>query len=269
MGAQVAAGTYEDPEFIRAVSAHNLERIDGLVEERCRNHSRWGWKQPRDFDYFFKSVLPRLPDANLLVVFRDVLAVGNRNQISAGQELLPNMQATLTVYSQIIRDLMTVHCPVMLMSYEKALLKPGAFVDALVEFACIDGQKKKALESFIVPSPAAYLESSYLLDGVGSVDVVNPGRVAGWASWRDMRSPVVELLLNEKLVAETRADRSRKDVLEKGLHGSGNCGFLFVLKKDRLIRPGDNVAVRIKGSKQMLPGSRIYSAVAGADTSGI
>jgi len=264
MGERLTEATYEDPEFIRAVAAHDLEGVVALAGKRAQRHARWGWKQPAHFEYFFTQILPHLPDAHLLVVFRDALAVGNRNRISAGQDLLPNMQATLAVYTQIVRGLAAAHCPMLLVSYEKALLRPSFLVKSLLEFTGIDYPDRAALETFIAPSPPDYLALSHDLNGVGRVDQIKSDSVAGWASWRDRRSPMVELAVNGTLMGEVRADRPRKDVLQKGLHGTGYCGFVFRLSGERLIQPGDRVAVRIKGDANELPGSRVFATEAGS-----
>jgi len=256
MGETLTAATYEDTALIRAISTHNIDHVKALIKRREQQHLQWGWKQPKDFEYFFREVMPLLACPRLLVVFRDLMAVGNRNRISAGSDLFQSMRDTSGAYSAIIAGLAVVQCPIMLLSYEKALLRPAVVVDALLEFTGVAAADKSAITSFIAPSPAEYLKSSYL--GIGRVDSIRQDRVVGWASWRDKRSPIVECYINGKFVSESKADRRREDVHDKGLHGTGNCGFSFQLNGPLLICSGDMVSVRIKGSGKDLMGSRVY-----------
>jgi len=256
MGETLTAGTYEDAALISAISAHNIDHVKALIKRREQLHLQWGWKQPKDFEYFFREVMPLLACPRLLVVFRDLMAVGNRNRISAGSDLFQSMRDTSGAYSAIIAGLAAVQCPIMLLSYEKALLRPAVVVEALLEFTGIAALDKSAITSFIAPSPTEYVKSSYL--GIGRVEIIRQDRVVGWASWRDKRSPIVECFINGKFVSESKADRRREDVRDKGMHETGNCGFSFQLNGSPLICSGDMVSVRIKGSGKDLMGSRVY-----------
>ena len=256
MGETLTAATYEDTALIRAISTHNIDHVKTLIKRREQQHLQWGWKQPKDFEYFFREVMPLLACPRLLVVFRDLMAVGNRNRISAGSDLFQSMRATSGAYSAIIAGLAAVQCPIMLLSYEKALLRPAVVVEALLEFTGIAALDKSAITSFIAPSPTEYVKSSYL--GIGRVEIIRQDRVVGWASWRDKRSPIVECFINGKFVSESKADCRREDLRDKGLHETGNCGFFFQLNGPLRICSGDMVSVRIKGSGKDLMGSRVY-----------
>jgi len=62
----------------------------------------------------------------------------------------------------------------------------------------------------------------------GVVDIISNNRISGWAFVKNKEQPVrVGLFINNKKVAETKADIFRKDLKDKNLHKSGNCGFIF------------------------------------------
>lgn len=64
---------------------------------------------------------------------------------------------------------------------------------------------------------------------LGKVDVLNSNRVSGWVFKKGNEADSVEVVLknNDKVIAKTIANLKRPDLKEKGLHPTGECGFLF------------------------------------------
>ncbi|WP_350588063.1 hypothetical protein [Psychrobacter sp. 78a-MNA-CIBAN-0178] len=63
---------------------------------------------------------------------------------------------------------------------------------------------------------------------LGKVDVFRSNRISGWV-FEKGNEESVELVLkhNDKVIAKTVADLLRPDLKEKGLHPTGECGFVF------------------------------------------
>ena len=67
----------------------------------------------------------------------------------------------------------------------------------------------------------------------------------GTGSAANNKNPIkVELFVNEKKVAVTKADLFRKDLMEKGIHPKGRVGFRFDLTEDQKLKKDDVVRVR-------------------------
>ena len=87
----------------------------------------------------------------------------------------------------------------------------------------------------------------------GSVDVVTPTEVRGWAYAPDSREPVrVQVLLNQEILGETIANIHRSDLAAAGL-GNGNSGFAIQLFRqiDPLYLPF--LVVKMNGGDAELP----------------
>lgn len=87
----------------------------------------------------------------------------------------------------------------------------------------------------------------------GSVDVVTPTEVRGWAYAPDSREPVrIQVLLNHEILGETLADIHRADLAAAGL-GNGNSGFTVQLYRqiDPLYLPF--LIVKMNGGDAELP----------------
>ena len=87
----------------------------------------------------------------------------------------------------------------------------------------------------------------------GSVDVVTPKEVSGWAYAPDSREPVqVQVLLNHEILGETIANIHRSDLAAAGL-GNGNSGFTIHLFRqiDPLYLPF--LVVKMNGGDAELP----------------
>lgn len=70
--------------------------------------------------------------------------------------------------------------------------------------------------------------------------------VFGWAIGNDYDTPVqVALLINGNEVSQTVADKMRKGLLDRGLHPTGHCGFIFRLDSQNSIMNGDEIVVTI------------------------
>lgn len=63
---------------------------------------------------------------------------------------------------------------------------------------------------------------------LGVIDVFNPTKISGWVFEKDSEDSVeVVLKHNDNIIAKTVADMHRKDLKEKQMHPTGNCGFIF------------------------------------------
>ena len=78
----------------------------------------------------------------------------------------------------------------------------------------------------------------------GKIVRAESGIVAGWAIGDDYENPVrVALLVNGEEVAQMLANKMRKGVMERGIHPSGCCGFVFRFNSKNRLKLSDKVKV--------------------------
>lgn len=150
--------TAEDPEFatlLREVSPDRA-RLRALIRSRDEAYSRWGFKAPYRNHW---DILENMEGMRFVIVFRDVLAVANRNHISVRADLLASMKANMSLMQNIVRFIERTKHPVLAFSYEKALLSPEAICEEILEFVgtSISDEAINRLVAVIRPNEPEYL----------------------------------------------------------------------------------------------------------------
>lgn len=242
---------YEDSALSEAMESGDDDRLQQLIEQKNRAHAVWGWKRPSSIEHGAK--LERMcRNAEYIVVFRDILAVANRNRIAVGSDLLGNMEESVRQYATLIEFLRMTQRRALLISYEKAIQQPKEFVKALADFVQISDIRLHAAAIAVVqPNHEAYMDLSRSWVWRGRVEQLSAARVTGWAFYQGRDEPVtIEVAVNGRPVADGRADIPRSDLL--GRHASGRCGYEIDLPR---LRQWDVVTVRIAGERRDLHGS--------------
>jgi hypothetical protein len=237
------------------ISDKQYDAVHDFIEERNSRYDVWGWKQPNEFKTFFTHILDKVRNPIFFVIVRDVVAIANRNHISALTDITSSIFSNLHLYEMLLTKVFTSGHPCLLISYEKALLDPDTFLRRLAEFASSPTPAQMAAAcAFVQPSPSDYLELARVTDAKGAVNKVESRRISGWAFFpKRPSSPVrVNLFVNDRLISNTEAILHRKDLLEKKLHPSGNCGFKFLLDEAQKLVEGDKVQIRAVGDTKFL-----------------
>ena len=243
--------TAEDPQFAHLLRdvRPNQKLLKNLVEERNSAHRRWGFKAPFRNHWDFLATLDR---ARFVVVFRDVLAVANRNRISAEAELLPSMLANIELERNILKFVSATKQPVMLFSYEKALIAPREVSVAMLDFV---GMPKhdvavENLVKIIQPNEPAYVKAQDPAHSklVLHVDILSHKRIAGWGRKSNGSVITIGVEVNGKVVAETKADLFRQDLAKRFGHGN----YAFDIGLERELAPGSEITIRSGSEKSIL-----------------
>lgn len=246
MGSDLRA-TFEDSHLSSLILQGRNEELKQAIIERNRIHHDWGCKFPGPSGL---KVLPEisavLRNPFFLVVYRDVFAIANRNSISASWDLFANMKSTLDYYIELWAFLASNKAPVMLISYEKAMLNPAMFVEKLSNVLGIGREHCANAIAFIEPNKPAYLKA---VDNRcnGFIDRVVAGHVAGWAYSRTQDSPVmVDIEVNGRLADSVPADQYRPDVQTIVQHPNGKVGYKCTLPSEYRLKRGDEIRVLIQ-----------------------
>jgi hypothetical protein len=247
----------EDVVLSEAVEARDAARVREIVARRDAEHPVWGWKRPSAIEYgdVWQGCFRNL---YLIAVFRDPFAIANRNRISMGSEIFQNMGRSVQHLGTMVEFLQRQGCPVMLCSYEKALVYPETFVRAVADFIDVKDEARRtdALRRIDL-EPQRYLETSRITHSKGFLGAVNERGCNGWAYFPKLPNRVakVQLFLNDALVDTVEACLPRPDLKEKGVHPTGLCGFKFVWPDGVAPRAGDRVDARVEGDVIALAGS--------------
>lgn len=237
--------TYEDPLLSGTFERKDFESAKKIIEEKNKNYSTWGWKRPSSINYL-NSIEDMFEDVVFLVVWRDIFSIGNRNKISMEYDLFTSMENSLKSYTRLLSFVKNTKKPIVLISYEKAMLSKETFVDLLTTLNITENpiQKDGAL-NFITENPKEYLEASRITNAKGAVGKMNCNKINGWVFYPKAQNKTVRvnLLINGKIVEQVQADQLRKRLLEEGIHSSGLCGFEFANLTKFNINLGDEIII--------------------------
>lgn len=249
MGDKLGNINFEDRTLSSAIEAGNDQQVDNIIKARNKKYAVWGWKRPSSIR-FIGDLENRLRNPFYVVVFRDVFSIANRNKISMLTDIVNNMKNSLSQYSKLIKFIEKSEAPCMLVSYEKAVASSEVFVNELADFAGLDDKRsiQSAIE-FINPNAEKYIDHSRITKCTGVLEQILEDKVCGWVkSIHDPKRILeVRLFVNNIEIQKTKASLPRKDLIEKGVHPNGNCGFEFALSNHQRLGKGDEVRVMAIG----------------------
>jgi len=124
--------TYEDIPLGEALEQDNMSRVLSLIEDRNKAHVVWGLKRPNIIENLPKY-LPYFRNPIFVTVFRDILSTAKRNEISMQWPIQEGLYHAAHTTLELLKFIETHPIPNLLVSYEKAIQHPKAFVSALVE----------------------------------------------------------------------------------------------------------------------------------------
>lgn len=259
LGDKAAAPVFEDVRLAEAIEAKDPAASQAIASAYDSEHPVWAFKRPGLIEHLsWAPAIFRHPI--YVVIFRDVLAIANRNALSMRIDALKSMKQSLRQYDAVRDFVSNISAPALLISNEKALIHPMAFVTELVEWAGLEvtpEQLARAAASIVV-DPPDYLDASRL-QFLGRLDRATVDHVGGWAFIRGRSGPAtVEILVSGRVVATVVADRLRPDVKEKGIHPTGACGFRYTFRAEDAVRQGEQASVRFTlGGEELKGGPRV------------
>jgi hypothetical protein len=237
----------EDLELASALEANDEAALAFLIERRNSRYPIWGFKRPdafrkmETFEQCFRNI-------HYIVTFRDPLAIALRNNLSMREKLLPALQNAAHSTADLLKFVAASKKPMLLVSYEKAVLDAGKLVDEVARFLAINlppFERERVMRALPANREAYWLKSRIVYEG--RFDSVSARRVRGWARGIGLAKPVAVLLFVDGVLrAQCLADQYREDLERAGKNG-GYCAFEFELATD--IDPSAQVYVEIGRSE--------------------
>ena len=244
MGADINDIVHEDEAFGQVLEARDGDGLKQLVGERNAAYGTWGFELPMLCEWLDHDDMVLFNDPHVIVTFRDPVAIAVRASLSEYQEQMRALRNAADDLAAMVAYVDRLGCPKLLLSYEKSLVFPGDFVDAITRFCGLPQSNvlRERLTRLIEPNRQTYIAGSRRrYEGV--IEGVTGGCLYGWCRLTGVADPVaLDLFVDDRPVLAFLADAFRQDLLDAG-YGGGNHGFYLDLHKLGL-RP--ETVIRIK-----------------------
>lgn len=159
LGDAVGQGVFEDQRI-----AHALEKNREPIQNVIRDYNRfsvWGFKRPMAFR-IIEEHLHLFRNPRFVVMFRDPVAIAMRNQVSMGGNFATYFPPTVKQITELSEFVTRQKCPVLAVSYEKAVSRPTDFLQGLADFCglTIPEGREKDIVGKLQNGPEHYLMAS-------------------------------------------------------------------------------------------------------------
>jgi hypothetical protein len=231
IGSEINDIVFEDEAIARILISGDTAALHRIIGERNANYRTWGFKLPVLCRYLEPAQLALFDDPHLVVTFRDPVSMSVRTSLSEYQRPMDALREAMDDLNALMAFIASVRCPSLLLSYEKALMMPHDFVDAVMRFCGLpeNAALRERLVAVIEPNRASYVAGARRrYEGV--IEGVLDGRLYGWCRLTHSTDPVaIEVLVDDASVVTLAADVFRQDLLDAGV-GQGSHGFFIPLE---------------------------------------
>lgn len=150
MGADLTPRACEDRILRGVLKRGDMAAFTAYRDRRNAEASVWGFKVPA-FRHVARMQVPGLRNPRLVITLRDPLAIALRNNAALELPVPDLLHQSAAKTLQLLADARELSCPILLVSYEKALRQPVALVQALAEF-CGCGHSPAQIEAVAASS---------------------------------------------------------------------------------------------------------------------
>lgn len=240
----------EDAQILELLRHRDTGMLKELIRTRNTMHGQWGFKIPNLHVYLTSAELALFRNPHLIVIYRDPVAVAVRNALSEYYGELDSMVKTANAMYGLAQFIQRADCPVLLLSYEKALSLPNMVIDRVLEFCGVrlDDAARTRLLLHVQPNRAEYLAAA-TANFEGRIDGMLDGQLYGWCRQFDRLEPIrLEIYADDRRVETLLADAFRDDLAAAGV-GNGCHGFFVDLARHGVRR---DAVIRVKISNRSL-----------------
>ena len=226
MGEDLDDIVFEDHAIMEAFGSDTADPLTRLVSLRNAHQNVWGFKRPHLFQHSAAELQAMFRNPRFILSFRDPVAIAQRNRISehlGGAKALREAASDTQHCAAFALDLT---CPVLMISYEKALLRPVALVEELVSFCGLaPSQDQRArMVAAIKASRDEYVQSARRIFQ-GYVDHMEGNVLTGWCWQVGVPAPLtLAVEIGGRPPVPVVADSFRADLAAAEI-GSGCHGF--------------------------------------------
>ncbi len=223
---------YEDHEISSCLNLQDLITLQRAIRSRNSRFRTWGFKKPNIHDFINPKRESFFRNPHYIFTFRDPIAIARRNIVSELFDEATSLAEVVSMQGLMAKFVLDLPCPVLLLSYEKAIQSPLQCVESLVEFAelHIDETRKQKMVDSIEPNRREYLAKARRAFQ-GSLDGIQDDVLFGWCREVSLVEPIaISLFINEARMATIVADTYREDLASAGI-GLGQHAFCIDLRR--------------------------------------
>lgn len=199
LGDEIDNSVFEDRAIAAAIEGGDMDRFRAIVRQYNTDHSVWGFKRPKAFTKL-GEILGELRNPRIVVTMRDCVAIAVRNSKSVYHDEVEGIRRAAQATIAALDALDRVDCPVLMVSYEKAMSNPKKFTRQLAAFCGLTPTPEVIgdVVDVLKNGPELYLSNARLIyDGAYTIDA---GRVRGWVA-SNQRIPEIEIRKGEDVVS--------------------------------------------------------------------
>lgn len=245
MGARLNENVVEDEDIAEVLAREDLDGLRAIIRGRDETQGTWGFKLPMLDRDLGANAFAMFRDPHVILIFRDPAAVAVRGALSDYNEPMARLRDAVAEQAALVAFADRLRCPLLVLSYEKALAFPDVCVDAVLTFCGLPRHDlvRARLVPLIAPNKPGYIdEARRRFDG--KIDGMDAGALHGWSRRTAADEPVVlELLADGHFVKQFVADVFREDLRDAGF---GTGAHAFVVKTEGLgLSPDTIIRVRV------------------------
>ena len=255
MGQALDEVVFEDHAVADAFASTDPDLLTTLVATRNAQTEVWGFKRPHLFNLEAPKFQALFREPRFIVTYRDPVAVAKRNGISEYTDVSTGLRAAASDIQRCVEFTLALTCPVLLISYEKALLRPAALVEELVAFCGLNTQmaQRDRMVGAIQANRDEYVQSARRLFQ-GYVDRIKDGALLGWCWQIGVPDPVMlDISIGDRPSVSVMADDFRADLAGADVGFGRHAFHLDLSGKD--LGNEEIVTVRVNGRVFKLSGS--------------
>lgn len=250
MGAFLHNVVNEDAQILELLRRRDLETLKALLRQRNAEHDLWGFKVPNLHAYLKHTEIAMFRNPHLIIIYRDPVAVAVRNALSEHYDEVDTLVNSANAMHSLAQFIRRAECPVMLVSYEKALSLPNTVVDRMLDFCglYLDETTRGRLLLQVQPNRPEYLAAS-TSSFEGRIDGTINGELYGWCWQTGRLEPVrLQVFADDRPIVTVTADAFRDDLMRAGV-GNGCHGFFIPVARHGIRR---SAVIRVKISNRVL-----------------
>ncbi|WP_428390201.1 hypothetical protein [Lichenicoccus sp.] len=205
---------FEDHAVADAFSSSDPDVLAHLVAARNEQAKVWGFKRPHVFHLNAPDFQALFREPRFIITYRDAVAVAKRNGISEYTDVVTSLRTAAADIQRCVEFTLALTCPALLISYEKALLRPAALVEELVEFCGLatSQAERDRMAAAVKANRDEYVQAARRLFQ-GYVDRIKDGALLGWCWQIGVPSPVtLDISIGDRPPVSVMADDFRADL---------------------------------------------------------
>jgi len=120
----------EDEDIAKVLAREDLDGLRAIIPGRDETQGTWGFKLPMLDRDLGVNAFATFRDPHVILMFRDPAAVVVRGALSDYDEPMERLREAVAEQAALVAFADRLRCPLLVLSYEKALTFPDACVDA-------------------------------------------------------------------------------------------------------------------------------------------